>query len=69
MSQSINKKTSDLVPLLITDQMAADLLCLSRCKVWHLVKSGDLHPVRIGKRSTRFALAEVKDLASKREAA
>ncbi|NVO05651.1 MAG: helix-turn-helix domain-containing protein, partial [Rhodoferax sp.] len=48
--------------MLVTDQQAAELLCIGRTKVWALVKNGFLTPVMLPPRVTRFRLADIEGL-------
>ena len=47
---------------------AARLLGVSRRKIFALIKDGTLHPVRLGKRTTRVALSEIERLTGDGEA-
>lgn len=57
--QSVSK------PLLVADREVSLMLAISRGMVWKLVELGQLTPVRIGTRCTRFRMEEVSALAER----
>jgi excisionase family DNA binding protein len=55
--------STSLDPLLTVDDVAR-ILRISRASVYTLVASGDLRPVRLPLRKTRFRRSDVEDLIS-----
>lgn len=47
---------------LFNDRQAAEILKIARSTVWLYVSRGDLSPVRIGRRSTRFKGSQIRAL-------
>ena len=56
-----------LSPLVVTADEAARMLAISVRKLWDLVRSGDLVPVAVGKRSTRFDVDDLRDYIKSRK--
>lgn len=50
-------------PLLLTQKMAATILCVSRVTIWRLTKDHVLHPVEILPGTWRYAFDEIARLA------
>ncbi len=54
-------------PLLVTVRQACQMLGLGRTSIHHLVRSGQLHPVRIGS-SVRFSVDHLREFVVARSA-
>lgn len=55
--------------LLLTDLEVAHILNMGRTSVWMMAKRGELRPIKLGMRMTRFSKDEVMRLAGKEGAA
>ena len=52
-------------PLLVDAVRAARMLCIGRTALYHLIWSGELEPIHIG-RSVRFAVEDLEDFVRSR---
>ncbi|NCC93364.1 MAG: DNA-binding protein [Opitutae bacterium] len=48
---------------LVPARVVALILGVSRSTVWRMAASGQLQPVRVGARSTRFRVADIRRIA------
>lgn len=69
MSQSVNEHGAlDRGEYLLTVQQACDMLRVSRSTLYRMVKRGELPCVRLGARTVRFAVSDLRAyLAQKKD--
>jgi predicted DNA-binding transcriptional regulator AlpA len=58
-----NNRRAPIKPLLLTDKQTAQALGIGRSSVWTLAKRGQLRPVKLSTKITRFRRADVERLA------